>query len=80
MLTNELTGVTMEAMKALYGDNKMAECMYYISSVQKEYIEMALTTIDENYGGMDKFLVQQLGWTWRNFVSCICIRIRCFLC
>ena len=61
MLTNELTGVTMEAMKALYGDNKMAECMYYISSVQKEYIEMALTTIDENYGGMDKFLVQQLG-------------------
>ena len=30
-------------------------------SVQKEYIEMALTTIDENYGGMDKFLVQQLG-------------------
>lgn len=29
--------------------------------MQKEYIEMALTTIDENYGGMDKFLVQQLG-------------------
>lgn len=52
--------------------------MYYISSVQKEYIEMALTTIDENYGGMDKFLVQQWGWMWRNFVSCICIRIRCF--
>lgn len=61
MLTNVLTGVTMESIKAIYGDNKMAECMYYISSVQKEYIEMALNTIDQNYGGMEKFLTQQLG-------------------
>ena len=61
MLTNELTGVTLEGMKALYGDNNMAVCMYYIGSVQKEYIEMALTTIDNNYGGMEKFLTQQLG-------------------
>ena len=30
-------------------------------SVQKEYIEMALTTIDNKYGGMEKFLTQQLG-------------------
>jgi len=60
LLTNEMTGITVEKMKQKYGDNDMAVCMYYISSVQKEYIEKAFSTIDSNYGSVDNYLVNQL--------------------
>lgn len=61
LLTNEMTGVTIESMKEKYGDNDMAVCMYYINSVQKEYIEKAFSTIQKNYGTVDNYLTQQLG-------------------
>lgn len=60
LLTNTMTGVTIEGMKEMYGDNDMAVCMYYINSVQKEYIEKAFSTIEKNYGSVDNFLVKQL--------------------
>jgi Protein tyrosine/serine phosphatase len=61
LLTNEMTGVTIEGMKGIYGDNDVAVCMYYISSVQKEYIEKAFLTIEENYGTVESYLTNQLG-------------------
>ncbi|MGM5630388.1 tyrosine-protein phosphatase [Apibacter raozihei] len=60
LLTNTLTGVTMESMKAKYGDNATAECMYYLYSVQKEYIEAAFSTIEKEYGSVENYLTQQL--------------------
>ena len=61
LLTNTLTGISLEKMKEIYGDNNTAICMYYISSVQKEYIEKAFTTIEGNYGNVNNFLINQLG-------------------
>ena len=60
LLTNVMTGVTIESMKEKYGDNDMAMCMYYISSVQPEYIEKAFSTIEKNYGTVENFLTKQL--------------------
>lgn len=60
LLTNEMTGVTLESMKEIYGDNDMAVCMYYISSVQSEYINKAFTTIEKEYGSVENYLTTQL--------------------
>lgn len=60
LLTNTCAGVTLESMKAQYGDTDMAVCMYYIYSVQREYIEKAFSTIEAKYGSVDKYLTDQL--------------------
>ncbi len=61
LLTNALTGASLAAMKAVYGDNNMAVCMYYLYSVQRAYIEKAFSTIESNYGSVENFLTKQLG-------------------
>lgn len=61
MLTNTCTGITIEQMKAAYGDTPTATCMYYIGSVQREYIEKAFSTIEANYGSVENYLTTRLG-------------------
>lgn len=60
LLTNTCTGITLSSMKTTYGDTPLAECMYYIYSVQTEYIQAAFDVIDEEYGGVERFLTNQL--------------------
>jgi protein-tyrosine phosphatase len=60
LLTNTFTNATLENMQAQYGKTALAECMYYVFSVQRNYIEKAFEVIDTKYGGMDSFLKNQL--------------------
>jgi protein-tyrosine phosphatase len=64
LLTNVCSNVTLENIKAQYvpvmGENA-AVCMYYIYSVQREYIQAAFDIIEQNYGSVENFLTQQLG-------------------
>ena len=38
-----------------------AECVYLVMQAQREYLDAALTAIDETWGGMDCFIKNQLG-------------------
>ncbi|TWP27358.1 tyrosine-protein phosphatase [Apibacter muscae] len=58
--SNKFMEVTMESMKNLYGDTPLAENFYYVSSVQKEYIETAFSTIETEYGSIENYLRNQL--------------------
>ncbi len=60
LLTNACTNATLENMQAAYGQGNLATCMYYVYSVQREYIQAAFDTIESNYGSVENFLTNQL--------------------
>ncbi|MCC8153436.1 MAG: tyrosine-protein phosphatase [Tannerellaceae bacterium] len=62
LLTNTMVGASLENMKEIYGSygDTFAECMYYVYSVQKEYIGKAFEIIDSEYDGVENYLTNCL--------------------
>ncbi len=60
LLTNTLTGVTLEGCIGQYGDENLGKAMYYVNSVQLEYLSNAFDTIEAAYGNVETYLVECL--------------------
>lgn len=64
LLTNVCTGVSMDEIRALYGnygvDETILECIYYAKSARIDYIGTAFATIEQHYGSVENFLRNQL--------------------
>ncbi len=59
LMTNLATGISLEDQVAEYGE-KMGTAMYYVNSVQREYLQTAFDTIESNYDSIGDYLEKAL--------------------